>query len=75
MLKKIRNAIAALAVGFVGLVGTASAALTAADVDPVFAGIQTDATTLFTSALPVVGAILGLMIAIGLFKKMASKAG
>lgn len=61
---------AALALGIPST--DAMAALPAA-VATTFTAIQTDATDIFALAFPVVGAVLGLVIVIKLFKRFSSK--
>ena len=69
---------AAQAVLYVAMVvmlapSSASAALAAADLDPTLTAIQADATTAFTTVLPYMLAILGLVIAFKLIKRFVGK--
>lgn len=70
---KYRNALIKFGAGTAAVVsGGAFADVTGAEA--VFTGISADATALSAYAWPVMGVVLGLLIAMGLTKKFAHKA-
>jgi len=72
-MNKLKQLAAAAFLSLTAAMGTAHAALTAADITPITTEASADATLVFSSYLPIIGTVLAMFIGIRLLKRFSNK--